>query len=87
MKKYEKLKVDLKNCTDCVLNAKTTCSLYKLKTNIDECLSENKINNRQDIIESLNKLNNLVPSKYDYLFQSNLRIFALFFYLYLNHNI
>ncbi len=44
-------------------NTKNTCTLFSFQEVIEKCLEEKKILNRDSIIESLESLSNLIPSK------------------------
>lgn len=57
------LESELKQLCENVNKTKNTCLLYNFQSRIEELLEEKKIKNRELIIECLNSLNDIIPSK------------------------
>lgn len=62
-KTSETIENEIQTQLEDVISTKNTCSLYKLKSTIDKCLNEKSIKNRKTILNAIQKLNNLIPSK------------------------
>ncbi len=65
LNKQENTAKEIKGLCEQILKDKSTSSLYKLKEKIEKCLQEDQksIRNRSDLIECIEKLKNLIPSK------------------------
>lgn len=55
--------IELKSICEKISKSKNTCLLYEFQNELDKFIDEKRVLNRNLIIDCLNQLNNVIPSK------------------------